>query len=76
MNYDGDGEHDLVVKCSDKPGNGVCFCENTAGDRVMNAMPVFKPGPGISTGLQNVRVNCRTENRAWFRLAKGIRTFS
>ncbi len=31
MDYDGDGDHDLLVACPDKPANGVYFFENVDG---------------------------------------------
>src|SRR6266478_3956554 len=54
MDFDGDGNLDLVVSCPDKPYNGVYFFENAGGDTAQNKMPVFKPGRRISKGLQNV----------------------
>ncbi|MBP85604.1 MAG: hypothetical protein CMJ64_02635 [Planctomycetaceae bacterium] len=54
MDFDEDGDHDLLVVCPDKPYNGTYFFENTSGDE---KLPVFKPGKRISKGLQNVQVS-------------------
>ena len=51
MDYDGDGDHDLLVATSDKPSNGLYFFENTEGDV---RYPVFKPGVRISSATSNV----------------------
>ncbi|MCH8042850.1 MAG: VCBS repeat-containing protein [Planctomycetes bacterium] len=53
MDFDGDGDNDLVVVCPDKPHNGTYFFENTEGNV---KMPVFKPGVRISAGADNVQV--------------------
>jgi predicted neuraminidase len=50
MDFDGDGDLDLVVCCPDKPSNGTYFFENPGGGK----LPVFKPGKRISRGLHNV----------------------
>jgi hypothetical protein len=54
MDYDGDGDLDLVVSCSDVPYNGTYFFENPGGDP---KLPVFKPGVPIGGGLRNVQVS-------------------
>lgn len=54
MDFDGDGDHDLVVVCPDKPFNGTYFFENTSGDI---KLPVFEPPVRISEGKQNVQVS-------------------
>jgi hypothetical protein len=40
MDFDQDGDRDLVVLCPDKPYNGLYFFENPGGD---SKRPVFKP---------------------------------
>jgi hypothetical protein len=57
MDFDGDGDLDMVVSCPDKPYNGVYFFENATGDTAKHKMPVFKPARRISKGLQNVQVS-------------------
>ena len=54
MDFDGDGDHDLVVVCPDKPSNGTYFFENVSGDV---KLPVFKPARRISRGAQNIQVS-------------------
>lgn len=41
IDFDNDGDCDLVVLCPDKPYNGLYFFENPGGD---TKHPVFKPG--------------------------------
>lgn len=49
MDYDGDGDHDLLVACPDKPANGVYLFENPGPADAR--LPVFKPavrlGPAV-----------------------------
>jgi len=52
MDYDDDGDYDLVLSCDDVPYNGMYFFENPGGNV---KMPVFKPGVKIGKGLRNVR---------------------
>jgi len=54
MDYDGDGDLDLVISCADVPSNGTWFFENPGGDA---RMPVFKPAVRIDRGVRNVRVS-------------------
>lgn len=53
MDFDGDGDHDLVVSCPDKPFNGTWFFENPDGD---TAMPTFKSPVRIGPGAHSMRV--------------------
>ncbi len=57
MDFDGDGNLDLVVVCPDKPSNGTYVFLNPGTDTAKNKMPVFKPGRRISKALQNVFVS-------------------
>ena len=51
MDFDEDGDNDLIVATADKPSNGVYFFENTTG----NAMfPIFKPGVRLSAAMHNI----------------------
>ncbi|HDZ06748.1 FG-GAP-like repeat-containing protein [Maribacter sp.] len=44
IDYDNDGDYDLLVSCSDVPFNGIFFFENTSGD----SFPVFAPPVKVS----------------------------
>ncbi len=57
MDFDGDGQFDLVVNCPDKPYNGVYFFANTNGDTRKNEFPLFKPARRISKSLSNTQVS-------------------
>ena len=48
MDYDNDGDFDLVVSCPDVPSNGIYFFENPDG---AVKMPTFKPGVKIAPGM-------------------------
>jgi len=52
VDYDNDGDNDLIVCCHDVPYNGTYFFENTAGKV---KMPVFKPAVRIGPGYKNIR---------------------
>lgn len=54
MDYDSDGDWDLVVSCADTPYKGTYFFENTSGTSIW---PVFKKGIRIGTGFQNTQVS-------------------
>ncbi len=49
IDYDDDGDLDLLVGCPDKPSNGTYFFENPSQDSSVK-MPVFKPGVRIGRG--------------------------
>ena len=53
MDYDGDGDLDLVVSCADVPYNGVYFFENPGG----GTFPVFKPAVRVDRGIHNAQVS-------------------
>ena len=50
MDWDGDGDLDLLVSCADVPYNGIWFFENPGGGK----MPVFKPGVRLAKGVHNI----------------------
>ncbi|UCF15815.1 MAG: VCBS repeat-containing protein, partial [Phycisphaerales bacterium] len=52
MDYDGDGDYDMVVCCPDKPYNGTYFFENADANA---KMPVFKPAVKVGAGHRNIR---------------------
>ncbi len=54
MDYDNDGDWDLVVSCADVPYNGTYFFENPDGN---SKWPVFKPGVRIGKGFHNTQVS-------------------
>jgi len=54
MDYDNDGDWDLVVSCADTPYNGTYFFENTDRD---NKWPVFKEGIRIGKGIHNTQIS-------------------
>ncbi|MBI2423576.1 MAG: VCBS repeat-containing protein [Candidatus Hydrogenedentes bacterium] len=53
MDFDQDGDLDLVVATADVPSNGVYFFENPGG----GAMPVFKPGKRLGDAVHNMTVS-------------------
>lgn len=57
MDFDGDGNLDLVVSCPDKPYNGLYFFKNATGDTAKIKFPVFKAAKRISKGMQNAQVS-------------------
>lgn len=54
MDWDQDGDLDLVVSCPDKPYNGVYFFENPDGN---SKFPIFKPGVRVSEAVKNAQVS-------------------
>src|SRR5687768_3995270 len=55
MDYDRDGDADLLVVVNDVPGRGIYFFENDEGRGVK--MPVFKPGVRIDTAMHNIQLS-------------------
>ena len=53
MDFDEDGDYDLVVVCPDVPSNGTYFFENTQGNV---KMPVFSPGVRVGEGIRNAQL--------------------
>lgn len=53
MDWDRDGDLDLLVNCTDKPYNGVWYFENPGG----SSFPVFKPGVKLSAALPDGQVS-------------------
>lgn len=57
MDFDRDGQLDLVVNCPDKPYNGLYFFRNTTGDTTKNPFPIFPPARRIGQAAANVQVS-------------------
>jgi hypothetical protein len=57
MDFNGDGNLDIVVSCPDKPYNGLYVFENVSGDTAKNKFPVFKRARRISKGVQNAQIS-------------------
>lgn len=55
IDWDHDGDWDLLVSCPDKPSNGVYLFENQAGKGVK--FPVFKPGKRLGPAARNMRLS-------------------
>ena len=53
MDYDNDGDFDLLVSCKDVPFNGIYFFENKSGE----AFPVFEPPVKVSDPIKHVQVS-------------------
>ena len=54
VDFDGDGDLDLLVSTNDVPSNGVYFFENVEGKV---KFPVFKPGIRIGPGIRRVDIS-------------------
>ena len=54
MDFDDDGDMDLVVSCPDTPFNGTYFFENTSDGSV--TMPVFEKPKKIGEGMKNLQI--------------------
>lgn len=54
MDWDQDGDLDLIVSCPDKPYNGCYFFENPGDDP---RLPVFKAGIRVSSAISHVQVS-------------------
>lgn len=66
VDYDGDGDFDLLCATADKPYNGIYFFENTQGN--IN-WPVFKPAVRLSGAKHNVMISY--EGEEWFMTEPG-----
>lgn len=53
MDYDSDGDLDLLVATADVPSNGIYFFENTEGNVLS---PVFKPAVQIAAAQHNITI--------------------
>ena len=57
MDYDGDGDLDLVVSSGGLPYEGTYFFENPSSPGSTDAMPVFRPGVRIEEYRTNAQVS-------------------
>ena len=55
MDYDQDGDTDLVISCTDVPFNGTYFFENISGK--MDAATIFNKPVKIDEGIRNITVS-------------------
>ncbi len=53
VDYDNDGDFDLLVSCKDVPFNGIYFFENTSG----KAFPAFEPPVKVSDPIRHIQVS-------------------
>ncbi|WP_149275340.1 FG-GAP-like repeat-containing protein [Pareuzebyella sediminis] len=53
MDYDGDGDFDLLVSCSDVPFHGLFLFENSSGDN----FPVFEPPVKVGEPIKHIQVS-------------------
>ena len=53
VDYDNDGDNDLLVSCRDNPWHGTYFFENRSGD----AFPVFEPPVYVGEPLKDIQVS-------------------
>ncbi|MEO9894234.1 hypothetical protein [Aurantibacter sp.] len=53
IDYDNDGDLDLLVSCNDVPFNGIFFFENKSGE----AFPVFEPPVKVSKPIKHIQVS-------------------
>ncbi|MCA9197305.1 MAG: VCBS repeat-containing protein [Planctomycetales bacterium] len=54
MDFDQDGDWDLVVACPDKPSNGIYLFENRTGQ---SKFPIFEPAQRICEATHNLRIS-------------------
>ncbi len=57
VDFDGDGDRDLLVATADVPSNGVYFFENPGG----SDFPVFRPGKRLFDAKHNIMVSLRED---------------
>ncbi|MGB5553545.1 MAG: hypothetical protein WBM83_02725, partial [Flavobacteriaceae bacterium] len=53
MDYDNDGDLDLLVSCNDVPFKGIFFFENKSGE----AFPVFEPPVKVAEPIKHIQVS-------------------
>ncbi len=56
VDYDDDGDLDLLVSCPDKPSNGIYFFENPSQDP-SEKLPVFKPSVRVGPTASNMQIS-------------------
>ena len=52
IDYDHDGDYDLLVSCKDNPWNGIYFFENTSGE----AFPLFEPPVKVGEAIKHIQI--------------------
>lgn len=57
MDYNDDGQMDLVVVCTDKPYNGTWYFENSGTTDRVTKMPIFKPAVLIGKSAPSVGIS-------------------
>jgi len=68
MDFDGDGDNDLLVASANVPSNGIYFFENASGKV---KFPVFKPGICLGKAFHNIRISYH--DGGWELLSPGKR---
>ncbi|RKN80817.1 FG-GAP-like repeat-containing protein [Ulvibacterium marinum] len=71
MDYDEDGDLDLLVSCNDVPFNGIFFFENTSSE----AFPVFEPPVKVSDPIKHIQVSYVNGNPRFLRPGEELQDF-
>lgn len=72
IDYDEDGDYDLLVSCSDVPFNGLFFFENKSG----NAFPEFEPPVRVSDPVKHIQVSYTDGKPRFLRPGEELLDFS